>query len=218
MFSWHWIIYRRGRGRPIIVNCIHISLFGRSPLYQPNTLLLYCPAFDPQTANNDDNDDDEVQIVPPPGAGAAAAGAAFAPGAGAAAAGAPLAPGAAAAGSITNGIRGGGLLGHQQAQAAVGPTIVTPAGLRSRNPDHTSLLGEMNRDVAQSLQQLQSLMPTDAERRRRDTDARKASIEASIDSAYKHLAAKKANSMDTTACLEQIDDLEKKLDAIIKDN
>jgi hypothetical protein len=76
----------------------------------------------------------------------------------------------------------------------------------------------MNRDVAQSLQQLQSLMPTDAERRKRDTEARKASIEASIDSAYKRLEAKKANNMDTTECLAQIDDLEKKLAAIIKDN
>ena len=76
----------------------------------------------------------------------------------------------------------------------------------------------MNRDVAQSLQQLKSLMPTDSERRSKEKDAKKASLEASIESAYIRLAAKKANSMDTTACLEQIDDLEKKLDAIIKDN
>ena len=71
----------------------------------------------------------------------------------------------------------------------------------------------MNREVAQSLQQLQSFMPTDAERRKRDKEASKASIEAS--SAYKRLEAKKANNMDTTSCLEQIDDLEKQLDGII---
>jgi uncharacterized protein Yka (UPF0111/DUF47 family) len=73
----------------------------------------------------------------------------------------------------------------------------------------------MNREVAQSLQQLQSFMPTDAERRKRDKEASKASIEASIESAYKRLEAKKANNMDTTSCLEQIDDLEKQLDGII---
>lgn len=141
-------------------------------------------------------------------------------GAGAAAAGAAFAPRArvAAAGTITHGIRGGGLLGRQQARAAVGPTIVTPAGLRTRNPDHTSLLGEMNREVAQSMQQLQSFMPTDAERRKRDKEASKASIEASIESAYKRLKEKKANEMDTTKCLTQIDDLEKQLEAIINDN
>ena len=90
---------------------------------------------------------------------------------------------------ITHGVWGRGIIARQQAQAAFGPTIVTPAGLRTRNPDNTLLLADMNRDITQSLQQLQTFMPTNAERRTRDKEARKASIEASIDSAYMRLGA-----------------------------
>ena len=110
----------------------------------------------------------------------------MAAGAGAVAAGAG---GATGQHPITHGVWGRGIIARQQAQAAFGPTIVTPAGLRTRNPDNTLLLADMNRDITQSLQQLQTFMPTNAERRTRDKEARKASIEASIDSAYMRLGA-----------------------------
>ncbi len=109
---------------------------------------------------------------------------------------------------INQGIQGGGPAGMQQARYAAGNAIVTSNGVRGKNPDQTSILAQMNQEVALGIQHLQSFMPTEAERRQNR-------IKSALASANSRLTAAQAHERDTTAILRQIDRLENQLDDII---
>jgi hypothetical protein len=92
-------------------------------------------------------------IQPPAGTGAPGAAAVANP-APAAGTGAGVTAANATAPLINQGIRGGGPLGMQQARYAAGNAIVTPNGVCGKNPDQTSILAQMNQEVALGIQHL----------------------------------------------------------------
>jgi hypothetical protein len=84
----------------------------------------------------------------------------------------------------------------------------TPNGVRGKNPDQTSILAQMNQEVALGIRHMQSFMPTEAERRQNR-------IKSTLASANSCLTAAQVHGRDTTAILRQINRLENQLDDII---
>ena len=166
-------------------------------------------AANPATAAGTGASRAAVAANPAPAAGTDAPGAAAAANqAPAAGTGAGVTAANATAPLINQGIRGRGSVGIQQARYAAGNAIVTPNGVRGKNPDQTSILAQMNQEVALGIRHLQSFMPTEAERRQNR-------IESALASANSRLTAAQAHGRDTTAILRQIDRLENQLDDII---
>jgi hypothetical protein len=90
----------------------------------------------------------------------------------------------------------------------IGEPQVIPTGIRGRNPDHVTLLAQMNQEVARGIANLNSFLPSADERRQ-------ARLEAALTSANQRHSAALANGRSTVAIEQLIDRLENQLDAIL---
>ena len=90
----------------------------------------------------------------------------------------------------------------------LGEPQVLPTGIRGRNPDHVTLLAQMNQEVARGIANLNSFLPSADERRQ-------ARLEAALTSANQRHSAALANGRSTVAIKQLIDRLENQLDAIL---
>jgi hypothetical protein len=90
----------------------------------------------------------------------------------------------------------------------IGEPQVIPTGIRGRNPDHVTLLAQMNQEVARGIANLNSFLPS-ADKRRQ------ARLEAALTSANQRHSAALANGRSTVAIEQLIDRLENQLDAIL---
>ncbi len=100
---------------------------------------------------------------------------------------------------------------HQQALIAagnIGDPQVIPTGIHGRNPDHVTLLAQMNHEVARGIANLNSFLPSADERRQ-------ARLKAALTSANQRHSAALANGWSTAAIEQLIDWLENQLDAIL---
>jgi hypothetical protein len=91
---------------------------------------------------------------------------------------------------------------------SIGERVVFPAGTRSRNPDQVDVLHLMNQQMIQGITHLNSMVPTQNERRM-------AQLKGAIAGALQRMAQYNALGMDTSAMSHCVTALENKLHGML---